>query len=81
VTESQYQRAGESESEDEVSDARARFNAVTERASALAGTAIDRAKLATNELTSFTQRRPLSAIFGAVIFGLALGLLRRRQRS
>jgi hypothetical protein len=80
VTESQYER-GENPPADELSETRATLNALTERASALAGTAVGRARQATNELASFTQRRPLSAILGAVVFGLALGLIRRRPRS
>ncbi|HEY7748173.1 MAG TPA: hypothetical protein VH933_05810 [Aestuariivirgaceae bacterium] len=56
-------------------------SAAAERVSALAGVARDVSKSVATRVESFTQRRPLSALAGALLAGLVLGLSRRRRRE
>jgi hypothetical protein len=50
-----------------------------ERGSALANTASRQLQTYSDELASFTRRRPIGALAGAVIFGILLGLMGRRR--
>jgi hypothetical protein len=50
-----------------------------ERGSELANTASRQLQTYADELVSFTRRRPIGALAGAVIFGILLGLIGRRR--
>ena len=52
---------------------------VTHQGTALAATATDRAQSLASELESFARRKPLSAMTGALVAGIILGLLGRRR--
>jgi len=50
-----------------------------EKGSELANTASRQLQTYADELVSFTRRRPIGALAGAVIFGILLGLMGRRR--
>jgi hypothetical protein len=50
-----------------------------EKGSELATTATRQLQTYADELASFTRRRPIGALAGAVIFGILLGLMGRRR--
>lgn len=68
-------RAGEAIAE-RVGTAR---SGVIEKGSALANNAVQKAQSLAADLEAFTQRRPLSALAGALLAGIVVGLLRRKR--
>jgi hypothetical protein len=54
-------------------------SAAMERGSEFASTASRQLQTYSDELASFTRRRPIGALAGAVIFGILLGLMGRRR--
>ena len=54
-------------------------SAVVQKGSALANTAVERGRSLAMDLEAFTRRRPLSALAGALLTGLIVGLLRRKR--
>jgi hypothetical protein len=52
-----------------------------ERGSELASTASEQVQSYAGELVAFTRRRPLAALMGAAIFGLLIGVFRRKRSS
>src|SRR5688572_3775282 len=55
--------------------------AAMERGSELASTASEQVQSYAGELVAFTRRRPLAALMGAAIFGLLIGVFRRKRSS
>src|SRR5687767_13411674 len=56
-------------------------NIALERGQALASTASEQIQTYANELVAFTRRKPLTALVGAALIGLFIGLLRRGRAS
>jgi ElaB/YqjD/DUF883 family membrane-anchored ribosome-binding protein len=56
-------------------------NIALERGQALASTASEHIQVYVNELVAFTRRKPMTALVGAALVGLLIGLLRRGRAS